>query len=199
MPAATSSLKLFDFIMNWRARRVARELSNLIESGESVLDFGAGTMLIAQALKRLKSISVQGVDVADYHKAGIPLTLYYGKKMPFKKNSFDIVMANFVLHHCADPNAALDECIRVARKKLIIIEDVYHALLEKWLLCIDDWVANKIECPSVSVPFHFKTAEQWQELFEQRGLRIVSRTRIYPLPLHPIRSVTYLLEKRSNV
>jgi len=40
-------------------------------------------------------------------------------------------MANFVLHHCADPIAALDECIGATKKKLIIIEDVYQTTFEK--------------------------------------------------------------------
>lgn len=44
------------------------------------------------------------------------------QKLTFKDNSFDVVLVNLGLHHCASPHQALCEMYRVAKKTVIVHE-----------------------------------------------------------------------------
>lgn len=189
---------LFRPLLDWRARRVARQVARFLHSPAKVLDFGSGNGLICNYIQKLSGVDIMGVDTVSYSAAAIPLVLYDGVTIPFANDTFDTVLSLFVLHHCADPDAALNECMRVARRQLVIVEDVYDGRLSRDILLLDDWLANRIETSTVNIPFNFRTVAQWHDTFAQRRLTLSAEERVWPLPLHPIKSVLFALRKEEK-
>jgi SAM-dependent methyltransferase len=187
--------RLFMPLLDWRAKRVARQVARFLHRPADVLDFGSGNGLICKYVRQFSGVDITGVDTVPYAAAPIPMILYDGVTIPFPNGKFDTVLSLFVLHHCADPDASLDECIRVAGQRLIIVEDVYDGPVSKKILDIDDWLANRIETTTVNVPFNFRTVPQWRRTFAERGLSIEAEERVWPLPRHPIKSVLFALRK----
>jgi 2-polyprenyl-3-methyl-5-hydroxy-6-metoxy-1,4-benzoquinol methylase len=70
------------------------------------------------------------VELARAHLAAMQLdaTVVEGdiEQMPFADNTFDRVISNGVLHHTPDMNAALRECVRVARRRATVRIIVYN-------------------------------------------------------------------------
>jgi ubiquinone/menaquinone biosynthesis C-methylase UbiE len=65
--------------------------------------------------------------MADAEKTSLvdaKLTLLYAdlENLPFPDNSYDVVLAHEVLHHCRSPHRALLEMLRVCRKHVILME-----------------------------------------------------------------------------
>jgi SAM-dependent methyltransferase len=190
--------RLFMPLLDWRARRVARQVARHLYPPCNVLDFGSGNGLICKYVQQLSNVDIMGVDTVPYAAAPIPMMLYDGVTIPFPDGKFDTVMSLFVLHHCADPDASLDECVRVAHSRLLIVEDVYDGPISKKILDVDDWLANRIETTTVNVPFNFRTVPGWRQTFAARGLTIEAEERVWPFPRHPIKSVLFVLRKGVN-
>ena len=98
------------------------------EGVKSVLDVGCGTGRTLKYLRE-RGLEVHGIEPVQAlldqatQRHGIPselLTCGSGTKLPFEDNSFDAVCEFGVLHHVADPDAVLQEMMRVARKVVFI-------------------------------------------------------------------------------
>nr|WP_237427569.1 class I SAM-dependent methyltransferase [Deinococcus xianganensis] len=122
------------------ARRVAERLRGHLPPGGSLLDFGAGTGHTGALLAR-RGWAVTLADVPPHPGAwgqrliaqptarhlarhfGLVRVLTPGS-LPFPDAHFDVVLLAFVLHHCPDPRAVLREAARVARQRVLVLEDV---------------------------------------------------------------------------
>jgi ubiquinone/menaquinone biosynthesis C-methylase UbiE len=89
-----------------------------------VADIGTGTGFVAAGLAPLVSqvYAVDGsaamLEVAQRNLAAFANVTYRladGAALPFEDGSLDAVFANMYLHHCADPQAAIAEMVRVLR------------------------------------------------------------------------------------
>lgn len=107
-----------------------------------MIDIGAGSGLVAEALATSLDVKVTLVDVVDYNRSGLPLQLYDGRRLPFEARRFNVALLAFVLHHSADPGGTLQEAQRVARR-VVVLEDTYRFPLEKASLIWTDWVLNR--------------------------------------------------------
>ena len=94
-----------------------------IREGTKVLDVGCGTGNVPSRLRKLVNIEVIGVDKS------IPMLETAAAKglevicadadyisMPFCQNSFDTVIAAYVIQHINNPGALFGECYRVCGK-----------------------------------------------------------------------------------
>ncbi len=147
-----------------RARRNYGLLKPYLQG--KILDIGAGNCLISELIS--KECNVSCVDIADNNKTSLPLVLYDGNKLPFKKKSFDTSLLLYVLHHDKNPENLLREAVRVTRKRIIVFEDLYNNGLELLLLKILD-LSNKITSRDVPIPFNFKKEKEWLRLFSGYG------------------------------
>lgn len=96
----------------------------------NILDVGCGTGRgIGFFLERFPGIDSQGVDAseAQLHQAVIKnrvprerLHVGSATKLPFPDQSFDVVCEFGALHHMSDPDLAIREMLRVARKAVFI-------------------------------------------------------------------------------
>lgn len=112
-----------------KAANIAAMLGPRAESVRSVAEVGCGTGAVLIDVKRRGVGSEHlGVDVADPDThpdpaaadAGIVMTEYDGKRLPFDDAHFDLVYASHVLEHVPDPRGFLQELARVARQWIYV-------------------------------------------------------------------------------
>lgn len=164
-------------IIQKRTEKLVNTFENFIQEGEKILDIGAGGGWIGKEIQKRKNAEVTLSDVTDFNQVlDLKLVLYDGEKIPFPDNSFDVSLLVFVLHHCKNPLRILEEAKRVARKKIIIIEDVPTSLINRIFLYFWDIIVglpSLIKPPGEEIAFHFKTALQWQKVFNGLDLKII--------------------------
>lgn len=90
-----------------------------IRNGHRVLDIGTGTGVVAKAAHDRGSL-VQGIDFSERmveearrRVPGVKFELGSAESLAFEDQTFDVVVANGVLHHLAEPDRALAEANRV--------------------------------------------------------------------------------------
>ncbi len=93
----------------------------------TVLEVGVGEAEVAGRLtERYPTASVVGIDLPDtdlagaWAEAGVPGAFADIARLPFPDHRFDLVLAIEVLEHVPDPEAALAELARVARRHLVL-------------------------------------------------------------------------------
>ena len=163
----------------WWAPIVLNDIGPFLKKGERVLDIGAGGGWSGELIAKEKEVDVQLLDVEDFNRSKLPLTLYDGKNIPFADNSFDSSLLLFVLHHCKDPLAVLKEAIRVSKNRIIIHEDTYTSSFGRILAGINDFTSNSpffITNPmKMNMPYNYRTIAEWERVFFEFGLKVVSK------------------------
>ena len=155
------------------------------------LDVGSGYGDFAAFLQSA-GLAVTAVDVADQgQQPDIEPQIFDGSTIPFPAQSFDTVIAMFVLHHAHDQLRLLAECGRVARRRIIVGEDVTETPVDKLLASIhlwsSPWGRARASCHSDG---------RWREIFDDLGWRLLTVVRIprYKDPLYPINRRIYVIE-----
>jgi SAM-dependent methyltransferase len=144
--------------------------------GERLLDLGAGEGYVTAALQRHTDIWVCAVDIGPYQRMPVPYLIYDGARLPFDDATFDTILISLALHHCADPEAVLDEALRVTGARLIILESVYRNRWERfWLERMDGWLNRYRHGGEMHPALAFKRADEWQRIFAARSLETVDR------------------------
>ena len=176
-----------------RAKNVSGFLKNYIKKGESILDIGSGNGTILKQIGKDCDVKIQGIDIIDYKEIDIPFKLFDGKTIPFKDKSFDNVLIIQTLHHCDDPIRILKESVRVSKKKIIILEDVYINPLHRIITSGYDYLMNFRH--AVNTPFNFKKEEEWITVFKKLNLNIVKNLNCKNQWYSPMKAKAFILEK----
>lgn len=138
-----------------------------IKPEHRILDIGCGKgFLLYEFSQLLPGIEIKGLDVSqyalDHAKEEVKPFLELGNavKLPYKDNSFDLVVSLNTLHNLRLPelSKALRELERVGRGSKYIVMDGYRNEQEKVNLMY--WQLT-CEC--------FFTPEEWEWLFKQSG------------------------------
>lgn len=192
--------KLKAINVDWKEK----EITPLLKNGEKILDFGCGDLLFARKLKkRNKSLKMTGVDVVNAHALkNISFVKYEGDKLPFENGTFDTVISVYVFHHCDDAELAFKECLRVAKKRVILIEAIARNRAEILPMKFMDWFFNVWKPEPIPLTFQFKTLNEWETIFKNLDLKIGTGKKIKnPISILPIGNA-YLFEvskrKRSK-
>ncbi len=135
-----------------------------------VIDVGSGTGHTALSLIKLGH-KVTCVDVEDMNlfEETKPI-IYDGKTLPFADNSFEVALLVTVLHHTPNPEVVIREVSRVA-KRIVIMEDTYNNLWQKYLTFIMDSIGNM---QFKNHPHSNKTDKEWRKLFKKLRLKVLS-------------------------
>ncbi len=96
-------------------------------AGKTLLDAGCGdgsdSYLLKDYFEKIEAFDIQENEKwKKYSSAGINFIQADVEKLPYSDNSFDVVIEKDMLHHTKDPFFAIKELIRVARKRIILIE-----------------------------------------------------------------------------
>lgn len=186
--------------INWKTKLLLPYLSD----SENILDFGCGDLSLAKSLKENNSsLKITGVDVNDFPKRpkDIKFQVYDGKKLPFRNNSFDTVIVFYVFHHCTDVMGCLEECIRVTKRRIIIIESVYRSPIELPFMKFMDWIYNAVKPEVIPLSYNFFSYKKWLEIFEKNNMKVKSKKikQVFLPSFTPI-GISYIFEaiKKSN-
>lgn len=154
----------------------------------TILDLGSGHGGVCRELRR-RGADVQPWDVVD---ASVfddthPL-LYDGDRLPLPDDAVDTVLLCTVLHHTPDPEAVLAEATRVARRRLVVMEDVHDTPLQARLT---RWADALATLDLRDHPFTQRDDAGWRAAFERLGL-VVEAAEVQPT-LGLFRQVVYRL------
>ncbi len=181
-------LRLFEEKMDVRALMWYQKISPHIK-GKTFLDLGGGDGRTAKRVfdenaNKGKNIEIIVTDVLDYDDRvrGLPYVKMQGTNTPFEDQSFDTVFLGTVYHHVGknidDPLELVEESVRLAKNRLIVIESVYQNETERLYTMWIDWFYNRVlhysDNPSkkVNVPFNFRKPEEWKTAIESFGLEM---------------------------
>lgn len=156
--------------------------------GESVLDLGCGTGHLGAVLSGEYQKSVTLLDIepragqlgqrlvaipcarALANRYGLDYYLYDGNVIPLNDHSIDVVLLAFVLHHAQKPEMLLNEAFRVARKQVIILEDIPESSFNSFGNKILDAIVNLEFCDH---PHGVKSRDEWLLLFHNLDGKVV--------------------------
>ena len=151
-----------------RANQIAPKIAPYLTGNN--LDVGCGTGAISKVLRdRFKKKTVL-VDV-DYNQMCdlYPVTIYDGKRLPFKDKQFSSSLLLTVLHHAQNHDALLEEVVRVTKNQVIVMEDVFNDLPSRIITFVGDCLVNF----EVHSPFRNHSKEDWLDIFRKKGLRVI--------------------------
>jgi SAM-dependent methyltransferase len=173
--------------MNRRVRTLAEHLASLLPETDSLqgLDVGCGSGEVAQSVQQLRSkLTFQGIDVLVRPQTQIPVRQFDGLNIPFPDRSFDFIMLVDVLHHADDAATLLAECVRVSRQFILIKDHYCNSKWDDLRLQLMDWVGNRSY--GVALPYNYLSTQQWEQLYETRGIspaRTLEKLNLYPDPI----------------
>jgi ubiquinone/menaquinone biosynthesis C-methylase UbiE len=153
-----------------RATALASRIIPHLKEDDSIADIGAGICQISNELIK-NGFFVTPVDILNVSPyPDVQPVVFDGKTLPFADNQFDVSLLITVLHHIPNPVAALEEALRVS-KRVIIIEDVYKGLIQKYATFVMDSVVN---FEYIGHPHTNKSSQEWLEVFDQHNLRVLA-------------------------
>lgn len=173
-----------------RVRVLSGHLRSLLPRTSDIkgLDVGCGNGEISRSIQQARpGIQILGIDVLKRKDVIIDVTCFDGKKIPFEDKSFDFAMLVDVLHHADEPELLLKECVRVARKFLLIKDHICDTAWDRKRLCFMDWVGNRLH--GVSLPYNYFSRRDWEELFAANNLfheSHIEKLNIYPRPFRKL-------------
>ena len=193
---------MFDRIKEINANLKVQILAPFLGGIQKILDVGCGDLRLAEAMLKYNSnLSITGVDVVDFeHRPrGVKFLKYDGKKLPFTRGSFDTVLIFHVLHHCNNPYNVLQEAVRVAKKRVIVIEPVYRVSAEIPIMRLVDWFYNVWKERSIAMKYQFFTLDYWLQTFNRLGLKLAKKVDLdkYPQWIPIGRAYLFELIKKS--
>ena len=135
----------------------------------------------------------QGNGTGGYHKNEATI-LYNGRDIPFPKNSFDLIVINFVLHHASNNTLYLLQQIKdISTKYILIGEDLSEINYDiKW------HNRNHNHQPGGL----YRSDEEWKILFNLYNLDLIAQYIIHrsdDINKNHIYRCIYLLEKSANL
>jgi SAM-dependent methyltransferase len=146
-----------------------------------VLDFGCGdAWFAARMLEERHALELVPLDVKRRQHVCLEPRLYDGARLPFDAGSFDLSYTVDVIHHCAEPFAALDELLRVSRRYLLLKDHIADGPLDLATLAVLDEIGNRrFGIPS---PHHYQVGRSWDDHLEARGWLL--RRYVHPARVH---------------
>ena len=165
-----------------RLQDQAEMLNDYVHAGASILDVGCGTGYLSKYLEEMYAVKSTGLDVKDLREQPITFYSFDGTTIPFPTWTFDCVLLSYSLHHAHDPVQLIQECHRVARRTIIVFEDLPRHLFASLMLFIHVWIF------AVRYPSGPARSPRYREALKWLGDRAVdvTQTAIPPKWLHTL-------------
>jgi SAM-dependent methyltransferase len=174
----------YDSFMGRYSRLLSPQLADLagVRDGQRALDVGCGPgALTAELVSRLGAVAVAAVDPSEPFVAaarkrhpGVQVLRASAEHLPFPDRTFDVSLAQLVVHFMSDPVAGLAEMARVTRRGGVVAACVWdHAGSQGPLSGF--WEAARLLDPDVIDESTLAGTREGHlaELFEAAGLHEV--------------------------
>ena len=177
----------YDRFMGRYSRQFSPQLADLagVRAGQRVLDVGCGPgALTAELVRRVGEAAVSAVDPSDTFVAaararhpGVDVQNATAEHLPFADATFDVVLAQLVVHFMTDPVAGLSEMKRVASPGGVVAACVWDHAGERTPLSVF-WRAARELDPEARDESGLAGAREGHlaELFADAGLSSVEET-----------------------
>jgi len=172
-------------IYDSRIGKLASHITPHLREGDRVLDVGCGCGDLGRAIFEdplcPPGVQIRGLEQRRRGDEPIDVQAFDGLTIPYAERTYDVVMLADVLHHAADPEQLMQECIRVSKRLLIIKDHQVKGLLARQRIGLLDWAANS----PYGVPclYRYRTAAQWTEVFRRHQL--VVEAELASMDLYP--------------
>ena len=145
--------------MNWAHRKwvwpqrmegLVRMVQPRLRAGDRVLDVGCGNgefgKLLMEHPTSPEGLEFRGVEPEGLVRDGtaIPVSAFDGVRLPFDDGAFDVVLLTDVLHHAAEPGPLLAECVRVARRRVIVKDHVVYGSWDRKRLGFSEQIMGDV-------------------------------------------------------
>ncbi len=180
------------------------------------LDIGCGDAAITQKLAdslQLNPKHVMGLEITTKTSgesataSSVPVCYYDGVSLPVKDQSQDLVSSLMVLHHVKDPEAMMDEIVRVLKPGgLLLVREVdgsdpavcvFNRLVDSYFYDVLSSDPSK-----QSMPCHYRSIHNWAQSFQARGLELIAKRRFKTNPAFEppnLTQATYLLLRKPSL
>lgn len=186
----------YDRFMGRYSMPLAPHLASVagVKPGQRALDVGCGPgALTTELVRRLGARAVSAVDpsepfvdAARRRLPGVTVELASAEALPFPDDTFDVVLAQLVVHFMTDPVAGLTEMARVARPGGAVAACVWDHASSQGPLGLF-WNAAQALDPAVETEAGLAGAREGhlEELFAAAGLRNIQATVLFVSVEHP--------------
>lgn len=163
--------------VNCMYQEIIERIQSLDKEPEAILDIGCGNGNIELMLRDITSARLYGIDISRSmideanKRLGKRAEFYVGdsQMLPYKDNSFDVVLCNASFHHYPEPVKVLKEVKRVLRNKgVLILGD--PTLPSRILLKIMNWSMKY----SRSGDYHIYNKQEISTLLTDEGFNITN-------------------------
>jgi len=164
---------------------ICSDCQPFIRTGDKILDMGCGNGIFSKKLKDFFHADLIGVDLQDRRTVDIAFKLVSGENLPFADDVFDVVFMSYLLHHTSDCQKVLAETKRVSKGKIIIYEDLKENFIDNLSFLFHKFTYQLFFRP-YNLIVSFKSEKEWEEIFKNLGLKILSRKKapsVIPLDL----------------
>lgn len=127
----------------FRSKSLYRQFQEKIPKDAFILDIGSGPGTFLKDLTKKRTTNFVAFDISwNFVKkmkqrfSKNTIMQASGYNLPFKDKSFEVVTIVGVLHHVPEPPKVIEEAIRVAKDKVLILDMKAHE--EKWLRFLED-------------------------------------------------------------
>jgi SAM-dependent methyltransferase len=101
--------------------RIATALRRTLGDIETLINVGAGTGSYEHNDLDIQAVEPSSIMIAQRPPGAAPVTKAVAEDLPFDDNSFDGAQAVLTLHHWSDWRKGIDELLRVARRRIVIL------------------------------------------------------------------------------
>lgn len=176
-----------DVFDNKRASFIADWVRPFI-NGATVLDLLCGNGRIGNILSAEFKVSFMehfnhyGLGVENYNGA-----VYNFNSRDVALDHIDVVMIIASLHHELKPKEAIEYAVRIAKKRIIVIENTITALYDhNYQVMIDHFFNACLNESNLPNPGNHHTAKEWIDMIEAHGAKLINldyRSRIPGIPM----------------
>jgi 2-polyprenyl-3-methyl-5-hydroxy-6-metoxy-1,4-benzoquinol methylase len=185
--------RVFKAFYRKAAQKMCEECSQFISSNSKILDFGCGSGIIGKEFSKFFNSEILGIDIIDNRVENIPFVKYDGKDISFlAKESYDTILINYVLHHTEDPTKSLKDISKIAKKRIIIYENLPEGIVSKFF-CKIHGISFGIIFQKNFVSGKFFTRQEWENKFKDLNLKLIYAKTISGFS--PMKTVLFVLEK----
>jgi SAM-dependent methyltransferase len=180
-----------------RAYDMALEIAPVIPPESRVLDVGCGSGFIAHHLSAMLATNVIGIDLAATTEAAIDYRQFNGRRFPVAKESIDVVLLCYMLHHAQDLAIIMNELRRVLSDGglAVVYEDIPAAWWDRLICWTHDlkWRKRTGACT-------FRRESEWRRQFNAVGFEVISERRLsrWRNFAHPVCRRLYVLKTKDD-